>query len=206
MAISAREGRSAAAFFEELYAIVVGLGLAFAVEQVIDLDRPVLPVRADYLPIFLAYLTLAFALAHSSVRYLQLAYDQRGIVLDKVRVVADLFLGVGQFLLLIALSLLITRPGVFAFGAIVLLIGRPLRDLVLTLSGHDRLDLDRKVARLHIAVVLILGIALGAGQLVPARMEDLVLKVATLAASLGFGLGLYIGAFDFFFPRENEAS
>src|SRR3712207_3630169 len=101
-------------FFEELYAIVVGLGLAVAVEHVVDLDRDGIPVALGEIPLFLAYLNIAFALAHASVRYLQLAYSESAVgALGRVRVIADLVLGVGHFLWLIGLSFLIGRPVVF---------------------------------------------------------------------------------------------
>lgn len=200
MAFSTRN--SSASFFVELYAVVVGLGLAFAVEQVIEPGRTGFPVRTEHAAVFLAYLNLAFALAHSSVRYLQLGYDEGGIVLDKTRVVADLVLGVGQFLLLISLAFLITRPTAFAVGAILLLVGRPLRDLVLGTLGHGRLEFDRKVATLHTVTVLVLAIGLGTSQILSTGDEVLLMKFTTLVGSLVFGLGLYVWAFDFFFPKE----
>ena len=102
---SGRNDSTPVAFFEELYAIVVGLGLALAVEQVIDLNRSGLPVATEHIPVFLGYLNIAFALAHASVRYLQLAYVESALgSMSRGRVVADLVLGVGHFLWLMALS------------------------------------------------------------------------------------------------------
>jgi hypothetical protein len=204
MALRTRD--TPASFFEELYAIVVGLGLALAVEQIIQPGRSGLPVRTEHAAVFLAYLILAFALAHSSVRYLQLGYDDGGLVLNRTRVVADLVLGVGQFLFLISLAFLITRPTAFAIGAILLLVGRPFRDLILGGLGYERLELDRKVATLHTVTVGILAIALAASQVVSPGSETLIMKIAVLIGSLVFGLGLYVWAFEFFFPGEEAGS
>ena len=78
-------------FFEELYAVVVGLGLAVAVEQVLDLGSDDV-VSLENVPLFLAYLNLAFPLAHASVRYLDLAYSEDQLSFGRSRVLGDLVL------------------------------------------------------------------------------------------------------------------
>ncbi len=191
-------------FFEELYAIVVGLGLALAVEQLIELNRSGAPVAFEHVPLFLAYLNIAFALAHASVRYLQLAYVDRAIAsFGRGRVIGDLVLGVGHFLWLMTLSFLITRPHAFAYTAIVLLIGRPLRDAFLMLGKRARLDFDRKVAAIHLATIGTLIATLVAAEQATAATEIWILRIGILAASLVFGLGLYVFAFAFFFPAAD---
>lgn len=192
-------------FFEELYAIVVGLGLALGVEQVIDLRRDGIPVDPKHLALFFAYLNFSFTLAHASVRYLQLAYlDSELGRLRRGRVVGDLVLGVGHFLWLIVLSFLISRPDMFLWTVIVLLVGRPVRDGVLAIAGRPRLDFDRKVAVVHIAVILMLLGVLLIGQLVGEEARDLFLRGGGVLASIVFGLGLYLFAFEFFFPAEDR--
>ena len=187
-------------FFEELYAIVVGLGLALSVEQVIDLDRAGLPVSTEHVPLFLAYLNIAFALAHASVRYLQLAYVEKDLgELGRGRVIGDLVLGVGHFLWLMALSFLITRPSAFAYAAIALLIGRPLRDGFLMLAKRPRLDFDKKVAAIHLATIGAVLATLFTRWLTTAEMEVWTMRVGLLISSLLFGLGMYTFAFPYFF-------
>jgi hypothetical protein len=194
-------------FFEELYAIVVGLGLALSVEQVIDLDRAGLPVSAEHLPLFLAYLNIAFALAHASVRYLQLAYVENGLGrLGRGRVIGDLVLGVGHFLWLMALSFLITRPSAFAYAAIALLIGRPLRDGFVMLAKLPRLEFDKKVAAIHIATIGALLATLIIKWLIAAEMEVWTMRVGLLISSLLFGLGMYTFAFPYFFSTPDSAA
>jgi hypothetical protein len=205
MSVGRSEG-SPVAFFEELYAIVVGLGLALAVEQVIDLNRSGVPVVTEHVPLFLAYLNIAFALAHASVRYLQLAYDEAAIGdLGRGRIIGDLVLGVGHFLLLMALSFLITRPSAFFWAALALLMGRPLRDGLLALAGKTRLDFDRKVALIHLVTMGALGAILLLGTLASHETGIWVLRIGGLLASLLFGLGLYILALPYFFPGAKAA-
>ena len=202
-----RSERSTTGFFQELYAVVVGLGLALAVEQIIDLGRTGVPVDLEHVPVFLAYLNIAFALAHGSVRYLELAYLERRLgPLGKGRVVGDLALGVGHFLWLIVLSFLITRPVAFACTAILLLVGRPARDGVLVLGRRERLDFDRKIATVHLVTIAVLGAGLLVSRLAGQDAEAWVMRTVTLAASLVFGLGLYVMAFADFFPFTEEIS
>jgi hypothetical protein len=196
-----RNDATPVAFFEELYAIVVGLGLALAVEQVIDLSRSGLPVATEHIPVFLGYLNIAFALAHASVRYLQLAYVESALgSMSRGRVVADLVLGVGHFLWLMALSFLIGRPIAFVSVAILLLIGRPVRDALLALGHRPRLEFDRKVAAIHVVTIAALVVTLAVSAVAPAATEVWVARFGVLAASLVFGLGMYVFAFSFFFP------
>ena len=194
-------------FFQELYAIVVGLGLAVAVEQIIDLERTGLPVATQHVPLFLAYLNIAFTLAHASVRYLQLAYVRTELgSLTRGRVVADLFLGVGHFLWLVALSFLITRPNAFAYVAILLLIGRPLRDGFLMLVKRPRLEFDRKVALIHLITIAALLATLLVGALATPDSQLWTVRLGALIASLFFGLGMYVFAFPYFFPTGGQES
>lgn len=197
-------GANPVGFFEELYAIVVGLGLALAVEQVIDLDRTGLPFATEHVPLFLAYLNIAFALAHASVRYLQLAYVDAALgPLGRGRVIGDLVLGVGHFLWLMALSFLIGRPIAFASVTIVLLIGRPLRDGFLMLGKRSRLDFDNKIAIVHLVTIAVLVVTILMG-LANAETETLFLRSGVLVASLLFGLGTYVFAFPYFFPSTGS--
>ena len=192
-------------FFEELYAIVVGLGLALAAEQMLDLSSGEVSVQLELLPLFLAYLNFAFPLAHASVRYLDLAYVERQAgPIGKVRVLGDLGLGIGHFLWLIALSFLIGNETAFLVVSGVLLIGRPARDLFARLGRSTVLDFDRKVAAAHIATVLCLLVVLGIAQLVDGDGRVWVLRVGGLISSLVFALGLYLGSFSFFFGTDED--
>jgi hypothetical protein len=189
-------------FFEELYAIVVGLGLAVSVERILDFGSKAPLVEFRDLALFLAYLNFAFPLAHASIRYLDLAYVDRAIPLGKARVLGDLALGMGHFLWLIALAFLVTRPFVFVWVAVALLIGRPIRDAIVAIFGGETLGFDRVVARVHL---ICIG-ALVALALTGVALDDdagrVVVRAGTLAVALGFALGHYLGAYDYFFPSR----
>ena len=204
MRTGAREA-SPLAFFEELYAIVVGLGLALAIEQVIDLGRSGVPVATEHVLVFLAYLNIAFALAHASVRYLQLAYVEAAVgAFGRGRVMGDLVLGVGHFLWLMALSFFVTRPAAFAWVAIVLLVGRPVRDGILQLGNRPRLDFDRIVATIHIVTIGVLTAVLVVGSIAEGDTGLWTLRVGVFIASLVFGLGMYLFGFRYFFPNADD--
>ena len=192
-------------FFEELYAIVVGLGLALAVEQIIDLDRDGVPVTLQHLPVFLAYLNFAFPLAHSSARYLDLAYVDRALgPLGKPRVLGDLALGMGHFLFLISLSFFITRPVAFAVVALLLLVGRPTRDALISIGRGRILAFDRKVARMHLIAMGLLALALIAALPLEDNAEACAARIGVLLASLVFSIGLYLFAFEYFFSTARD--
>lgn len=203
--IGTRAEATTVRFFEQLYAIVVGLGLALAVEQVLDLgDRDGL-VELAHLPLFLAYINLAFPLAHASVRYLELAYvDRVAGSLGKGRVLADLVLGTGHFLWVITLSFLITRPVAFVWVAVVLLAGRPLRDAGLSLGRRAPLEFDRAVDRVHLLAIVELLCVLGTGLLLSGDAELWTVRLGALAGSLLFAAGLYLSAFGFFFGDDER--
>ena len=202
---SDRDRGTSVRFFEQLYAIVVGLGLAVAVEQIIDPDSTGFPIAFEHVPIFLAYLNIGFALAHSSVRYLELGYEDRLLGnLGKGRVLGDLVLGVGHFLWLITLSFLVTRPLPFVYVMIVLLIGRPVRDGIIRLTGRQTLSFDDKVAAIHLVTVAFLGAALAVAEAAGTDGENPIFRGAVLAASLVYGLGLYLTAFPFFFGSRGD--
>jgi hypothetical protein len=191
-------------FFEELYAIVVGLGLAVSVEQVLDTGTDGSLVEPRHLFLFLAYLNFAFPLAHASIRYLDLAYVDRAIPLGKPRVLGDLALGMGHFLWLIALAFLVTRPFAFVWIAVALLIGRPARDAIVLWTGGQTLAFDRSIGRVHLGCIAGL-VAVGAtGHLIGGDDGRWLIRIATVVIALGFALGHYLGAFDYFFPKRRE--
>jgi hypothetical protein len=192
-------------FFEQLYAIVVGLGLALAVEQVLDLGGDGASVRFEHVPLFLAYINLAFPLAHASVRYLEIAYvDRAAGPLGRGHVLADLSLGTGHFLWLITLSFLVTSPTAFVWVAIVLLVGRPWRDLLISLAGRRPLDFDRAVARVHLVAIAVLLCLVAVSRVVEGSADLWVLRAGGLAGSFIFAIGLYLTAFRFFFPSDDN--
>lgn len=187
-------------FFEELYAIVVGLGLAFSIEQIVDLDKGGLPISVEHLPVFLAYLNFAFPLAHSSVRYLELAYvDKDAGALSKQRVLGDLALGTGHFLFLLSLSFFVTRPVAFAGTALLLLIGRPARDLLISIGRGTVLPFDKKVARIHLLAIIVLTVTLIAAVALGGETEVWTARIGALITSLVYAIGLYLWAFEYFF-------
>lgn len=190
-------------FFEELYAIVVGVGLALAIEQIVDLDNDGLPISVEHLPVFLAYLNFAFPLAHSSVRYLELAYvDKAAGTLSKQRVLGDLALGTGHFLFVLSLSFFVTRPFAFAGAALLLLIGRPGRDLLIWIGRGTVLPFDKKVACIHLLAMIVLVTTLVTAVALDKETEVWTARIGVLVTSLIFAIGLYLWAFEYFFSDD----
>jgi len=53
-------------FFKDLYAVVVGVGLALAAEQIVDLDKSGVPIKWEDVPMFIAWISVALPFATSS--------------------------------------------------------------------------------------------------------------------------------------------
>lgn len=190
-------------FFEQLYAVVLALGLALAVEQVIDLSRSGVPVVWRDVPLFLAYVNLAFPLAHASVRYLDLAYVDRELgTLGRARILGDLALGTGHFLLLIACPLLVTRAIPFGVAAAVLLAGRPTRDLIVRMTGNRTLAFDDRVATIQVGAAIAVGAVVAVASL--ADLDVWFARIGILAATYVFAIGVYLYALPFFFPTRER--
>lgn len=106
---------------QDVYSVTLGVALALGVEQVIDLDREPIPVRPDLLLPFLAFLLTAFSLYHWAVRFVDVSYGERRSP-GMPAIVTSLVVGSSEIVLLIALSILIARPGTFLAALLILLV------------------------------------------------------------------------------------
>ena len=194
-------------FCEQLYSIVVGLGLALAAEQVVDLSKSGVPVVWERVPLFVAFLTIAFPYAHGAVRYIDLVYVEGRLgPIPPARAIADVLFDGVRMWWLIALSFFVSRPLVFGYVLIFLLLSGSSRVAIARLTGtrtHSRLErnLDRVNGIMLIATALIVVIAqLG----FEGSTEDSVARIGVLAASLGYPLAFYVSSFRYFFAGANE--
>lgn len=107
---------------ENLYSIVVGLGLSLAIVNLIDSTRAPIPVKAELVPFFLAFLVTLIPFYHGALRHLDITYVEKGG--KHVRsgaLLADFAVLFIESCLLLALALLLPTPQFFAWGLAVLL-------------------------------------------------------------------------------------
>ena len=183
-------------FFNDLYTVVVGVALTLSVEQLVDLDRPGIPILWEHVPLFVAWLAVAFPFAHVFIRYLDLeGMAGRGLAMGNI------FVGATHYLWIIALALVTTRPVVFGYGLVVFLTGVLARDLFLRFHPRVPLsDLERAVAPVFaVAVAGWLAVMLLGQLTLDGDAEVWAIRGGVLAVSLVFAFGIYLRAFDFFF-------
>jgi hypothetical protein len=188
-----------------VYAVVLGVALVLAVEQVIDLRDGGSPFRGRLILPFLAFVSLAFSIYHWGVTYLDRRYVERTGGLSRSGVFVDLLIGTSELLAVIGLSILISRPVVFAVGVSALLGFEVLAGLVLrTARNYERLGpfpntylwLNLISVALLVAVLLILGLTLEV-------VGDLAAGLAVLVVAVGRTAAFYASGFDVLFADDN---
>lgn len=195
-------------FCEQLYSIVVGLGLALAAEQVIDLGRPGVPVLWERVPLFVAFLSVAFPYAHGAVRYIDLAYVEGGLgPIPPARAIADVLLDGARMWWLIVLSFFVSRPLVFAYVLIFLLLTGTGRT-VLSRATHtpSRSDLETNLDRINGVMLLLTAVIVAIAQVgFEGPNEEAVVRYGILTAALIYPVAFYIGSSEYFFPTAGRA-
>ena len=202
-----RIGGDPVRFFKDLYAVVVGVALTLAVEQLVDLERDGVPIRWEHVPLFISWVSVAFPFAHIFVRYLDVLYGKRieggagrGLAMGNI------FVGATHYLWIIALALFFTRPLVYGYAVVLFLAGTLIRDLVLRM--HPRAwhsDLERRVAPVFILTTVGgLVVMLVAQLALEGSMRDWTIRGGVLALSLVFAFGIYLRAYDYFFLPTSE--
>ena len=68
---------------QDFYAVILGVALVLAVEEVVDAAEESSPIDWRSIPWFLAFAALAFSYYHGSVRYLDVMYSSEGPELSK---------------------------------------------------------------------------------------------------------------------------
>jgi hypothetical protein len=185
---------------QEVYAVVLGVALVLAVEQVIDTGGDGSPFRGQLVLPFLAFVSLAFSVYHWGVTYLDRRYaDGRATTGSRWGVFVDLLVGTFELLTLIGLSILISRPLTFAVGVVIVLTFEVVAGVVLgAVRNYQSLGaFPRTYLWLNLATVALLVLALlilevtseGAGELA-AGLVVFIAAVARTAVFYGLGFGV----------------
>jgi hypothetical protein len=205
--MSERVGGDPVRFFKDLYAVVVGVALTLAVEQLVDLHREGVPIRWEHVPLFISWVSVAFPFAHIFVRYLDVLYGKRieggagrGLAMGNI------FVGATHYLWIIALALFFTRPLVYGYALVLFIAGALVRDLFL--RRHPRAwhsDLERRVAPVFVVTTLgWLAVMVFSQLALDGSTRDWTIRGGVLALSLVFAFGIYLRAYDYFFVPTPE--
>jgi hypothetical protein len=192
-------------FFQELYAVVVAVSLALAVNGIVDLHKSGVPILWQHVPLFVSWVAVAMPFAHVGVRYL----DLRGPI-GRGRALGDLFFGAGVFLWFIALALFVSRPAVFGYSLVLFLAGSILRHLILRLLPHDPVwgEQGRFNAVNAIAMAGCLLVLVAAQLALDGNAERWAIRIGVLAVSVAYPIAVYLTSHDFFYgghPDEGAA-
>jgi hypothetical protein len=185
---------------QEVYAVALGVGLALAVEQVIDPGRPGVPLRPQTLLPFFSYVITGFPLYHWAVRFLDLS-EQDGPP-SRGAIMTSLVIGSTELLLLLALAVLVARPFVFLVSfAGVLAFEAVAGATLLALGAYGANDgFGRRYITLHVICLGVAIVGVAATELV--WSSQMAVASGLIAAGIGLlrtlvfyrlGFGLLFG-------------
>ena len=190
---------------QEVYAVVLGVALVLAVEQIIRVESDGSPFRGRLVLPFLAFVSLAFSIYHWGVTYLDRRYpDQGGGSLSRPGVFVDLLIGTSELLALIALSILISRPPVFAVGVLVVLAFEVGAGLALAAIGNYRGlgAFPRAYLWVNLGTAVVLGVALLILQAVSEDPTDFVAGLIVFGTSVARTATFYAVGFATLFEER----
>jgi len=148
---------------ENLYSIVIGLGLWHAIINLIDTTRETLPIKLESVPFFLAFLVTLIPFYHGSLRHLEMAYVESGG--NRVRtgaLLGDFIILFIESCLLLAVAILLPKPRFFAWGLAILLGLDAIWGFSVyqVFSGKVKLEAELCWAKINILAFLVLVIYL----------------------------------------------
>ncbi len=192
---------------QDFYAVILGVALVLAFEEVVDAAEESSPIDWGSIPLFLAFAALAFSYYHGSVRYLDVMYSSEGPELSKLRIYSDLLFGAADMMLLIALSILISRPLYFLAVMALLFAFAVIRVAVLKrlLPREQIFGLETDFAAIHIGLLpAFVGIFLVARTIDDAESQRLAVGIALMALMVARSIFSYRRSLELYFPEKTS--
>ena len=192
---------------ENLYTIVVGLGLSLAIFNLIDTSRGAVPIKLELLPFFLAFLVTLIPFYHGALRHLDITYvEQAGKQVRAGGLLADFTALFIESCLLLALSLLLPTPQFFAWGLLILLAF----DSIWAFAAHLGFSQDRKPkaeprwASINLVTTGVLAICFVIIGIFPptAGTGEPKLAICIIAVSVVRTVVDYVSCWEFYYPSS----
>jgi hypothetical protein len=194
---------------QDFYAVILGVALVLAVEEIVDAAEESSPIDWGSIPLFIAFAALAFSYYHGSVRYLDVMYSNEGPDLSKLRVYSDLFIGAIDMMLLIALSILISRPLYFLSVLTLLFVFEVVRVAVLKqfVPKEQIFPLETEFALIHLVLIpIFIVIFLVARTMDTADSQRLVVGIPLMVLVVVRSIVSYRRSFELYFPQRAKGS
>ncbi len=193
---------------QDFYAVILGVALVLAFEEVVDAAEESSPIDWGSIPLFLAFAVLAFSYYHGSARYLDVMYSADGPALSKLRIYSDLFIGAIDMMLLIALSILISYPLYFLGVMSLLFLFAVVRVAVFKrfLPGDQIFGLETDFALIHVGLLPAFAVIfLVARAIANAESQRLVVGIPLMVLMIARSIFSYRRSFELYFPQRKNA-
>lgn len=161
------------------------------------------------IPMFLAFVTVAFPAFHWASRFLDFHYVERSDrITDRVAVTRDIVIGVVEILLLLGLSALIARPYAFLIGLCVFFGFETLASLMFRNAEKD--SPIARFAGTYLLLSVIPFVLYAVCAIVIRGVVDdpsnslLLIGLLAMTVALGRLVGLYWTGYEVLFPRERD--
>jgi len=188
---------------EYLYSAVVGLGLALAVYNFIDINRTPVPIRVELLPFFIVFLVTLFPFYHGALRHLDVTYiEHGGKQVASGGLMADFSMLFVESCLLLALAVLITNPRIFAWCLLILIAFDTIWGLIVhfAFSPEEKPKAELRWAYINLTTSFLLIILLVTIDAVSQQIRELLFWIILLGLALGRTIVDYALCWEFYYP------
>jgi heme/copper-type cytochrome/quinol oxidase subunit 4 len=192
---------------QNLYSIVVGLGLSLSIYNLIDTSREGAPFKLELLPFFLSFLVTLIPFYHGALRHFDATYiEQDNRQVRGCALLADFVILFIESCLLLTLAVLLATPQFFAWGLVTLLA----LDCVWGFVAHKVFSQETKIkpelrwAIINLVTSVILSVcfividifppAAGAGE---PKLWAIIFSVSVIRTIID-----YVLCWDFYFPKS----
>jgi len=192
---------------QNLYSIVVGLGLSLSIYNLIDTSREGVPFKLELVPFFVSFLVTLIPFYHGALRHFDATYVEQGS--RQVRsgaLLADFVILFVESCILLTLAVLLPTPQFFAWGLVILLALDSIWGFVahLVFSQEAKTKPELRWALINFVTVVILIVSFVIINMFPpvAGSNDMKLWVIILSVSVIRTIIDYVLCWDFYFPKS----
>lgn len=192
---------------QNLYSIVVALGLSLSIYSLIDTSLEGVPFKLELLPFFASFLVTLIPFYHGALRHLDATYvEHDGIKVRKGALLADFALLFIESCILLGLAVLLPTPQFFAWGLVALLALDTIWGFLVRLvfSQDVKPKPELRWALINLITLLVLSVSYVIIDIFPpvSGVGEPKLWVIILLVSVIRTIVDYVLCWDFYFPKS----